>query len=57
MKEKNENLIAEKFDRFRKIRNGINYYGKNITSEECKENIKEIIKLINMLKEKYLKDV
>lgn len=54
LKEKNENLIAEKFDRFRKIRNGINYYGKNISVEEVKENSFEIIKLINELKKKYL---
>lgn len=57
LKEKNENLIAEKFDRFRKIRNGINYYGKSITSEECKENVMEIIKLINALKNKYLENM
>ena len=55
LKEKNEELISEKFDRFRRIRNGINYYGKNISIEETKEIMAEIIKIINMLKEKYLK--
>ena len=54
LKEKKEELIALKFDRFRKIRNGINYYGKNISVEEVKENVKEIIKLIKELKTKYL---
>ncbi|MAG47468.1 hypothetical protein CL617_02585 [archaeon] len=52
--EKNETLISQKFDRFRKIRNGINYYGKNISPEETKENIVEIVKLINVLKKRYL---
>lgn len=35
------------FDELRKIRNGINYYGKNVTLEEAKmiiENLKELIK-------------
>ena len=30
LKEKQEELISIKFDRFRKIRNQINYYGKDI---------------------------
>ncbi len=56
LKDKGEDLIAEKFDKFRKIRNKINYYGKDITVEEVKENVEEIIKLINKIKEKYLKE-
>ncbi len=52
--EKDEPVIAEKFDRFRRIRNGINYYGKNITPEEVKENVNEMIKLIAALKRKHL---
>jgi|SRR3989344_6483964 len=56
LKEKGEDLIAEKFDRFRKIRNGINYYGKSISIQEVKENIVDITKLIDELKRKYLKD-
>ncbi len=55
LQEKNENLIAEKFDRFRKIRNKINCYGKNISVEEVKENSAEILNLIRELKKKYLK--
>lgn len=54
--EKGENLFAEKFDRFRRIRNKINYYGKPISVEEVKENVKEIIKLINEIKRKYLSE-
>lgn len=57
LKEKNEDLIAGKFDRFRKIRNKINYYGKDISVEETKENVEEIIELINKLKIKYLENV
>ena len=51
---KGEGMIAEKFDRFRKIRNGINYYGKNISPEETMENAAEMTKLIALLKKKYL---
>ena len=54
LKEKNESLIAEKFDRFRKIRNKINYYGKDISVEEVKEYSSEIIRIIKILKDKYL---
>lgn len=57
LKQINEDLIANKFDRLRKIRNGINYYGKDISVEEVKENAKEIIKLIEELKNKYLKNL
>ncbi len=56
LKEKEEELISLKFDRFRKIRNGINYYGKDISVKEVKENVKEMIKLIKDLKTKYLSE-
>lgn len=54
LKEKGEGIISEKFDRFRKIRNKINYYGENISAEEVKENIEEIKEIIKKLKTKYL---
>ena len=57
LKEKGENIIAEKFDRFRKIRNGINYYGKTISVEEVKENSASILKVIETLKKKYLEGI
>lgn len=51
---KSELVLAEKFDRFRKLRNGINYYGNTISIEEVKE-IKEDIKItIEILINKYL---
>jgi len=57
LKEKGEVIIAEKFDRFRKLRNKINYYGKDISIEEAKENSDEIKKIINVLKLKYLEGI
>lgn len=51
LKELNQELIAIKFDRLRKIRNKINYYGEDITVEEVKENIKITKELIKIIKE------
>jgi len=55
LKEKNEELLSIQFDRFRKIRNSINYYGKDISIEETKENIREIEEIIKSLSDKYLR--
>ena len=49
-----EQSIFMKFDRYRKLRNGINYYGEDIDIETVKEAIIEISKLIKEL-EKYYK--
>jgi hypothetical protein len=57
LQEKNENIISIKFDRFRKIRNDINYYGKNISVEEVKEYSIEILNIIKGLRKKYLGEV
>jgi len=54
LEEKNEKVLSIKFDRFRKIRNSINYYGENISIEETKENIEEIKSMIKILTDKYL---
>lgn len=44
--EKNkENILAQKFDRLRKLRNKLNYYGGSISVEEVKEMKKEITKI------------
>lgn len=53
LKKINENSIAEKFDRFRKLRNGANYYGKEVDIDVSENAIKEISKIILVLKEKY----
>ena len=50
LKKENENIFAEKFDRLRKIRNRINYYGNDISIEEVKEYKEEIITLIKKIK-------
>ena len=45
-----------KFDRFRQLRNGINYYGRTIPLKEAKETIKDIKEMINKLKLEYLRE-
>jgi len=56
LKEKKEDILAEKFDRFRKIRNKINYYGKNISVNEVEENVKEIRKMIKEINKRLNKN-
>ena len=46
----NEQGISARFDRYRKIRNGINYYGDNVSEETVKEAIREIPLLAASLK-------
>lgn len=48
----NEQNIFNKFDRYRKLRNGINYYGNDIDVETVKEAIIEIPGVVKKL-EKY----
>jgi len=50
-----EQSLFKKFDRYRKLRNGINYYGNDIEVETVREAVSEIPKLIKEL-EKYSKD-
>ena len=50
-----EQSVSIKFDRYRKLRNGINYYGEDIDIETVKEAIIEIPKIIKEL-EKYSKN-
>ncbi|HLC33077.1 MAG TPA: hypothetical protein VJJ82_04580 [Candidatus Nanoarchaeia archaeon] len=45
-----EPLIATKFDRYRRLRNGINYYGDEVSPETVKNALIEIPKIINALK-------
>ncbi len=44
-----EQSLFKKFDRYRKLRNGINYYGNDIEVETIKEAIFEIPKLVREL--------
>lgn len=57
LKENGEDLVADKFDRFRKIRNSIHYYGKQADKESVRSNKEEIEKIIDYLKGKFLKDI
>ncbi|MBW2976523.1 hypothetical protein KY347_03700 [Candidatus Woesearchaeota archaeon] len=50
-----ERSLSMKFDRYRRLRNGINYYGGDIDIETVKEAIIEIPKLIREL-EKFSKE-
>ena len=50
-----ENKIAAVFDRHRKLRNGVNYYGKPVSIGVTLEAKKEIAQLSKVLIEKYLK--
>lgn len=51
-----EDSISLKFDRYRILRNRINYYGDDISEETVSEAIKEIPKMIHSLK-KYLGEI
>ena len=44
-----ERSIFSKFDRYRRLRNGINYYGNAISKETLTEALEEIPKLIKEL--------
>lgn len=58
LKEKlNEERIAETFDRLRKLRNGVNYYGEQVNSAETEAAAKEIKVVNEILKKKYLSDL
>lgn len=50
---KKEDLLATKFDRFRKLRNKLNYYGGTITTIEVEENKQEIEEMITFLIKRY----
>jgi len=50
-----EESISRKFDRYRKLRNGINYYGESIDIEVIKEALQEIPALVEKLS-KYSKE-
>lgn len=54
LKKMNEPIASLKFDRFRKIRNSIQYYAKNISPSQTKELVSEIKETINLLRKKYL---
>ncbi len=44
-----ESTLAKKFDRYRKLRNGINYYGEDLEIETIEEAIIEVPEIIGKL--------
>lgn len=50
----NQPVLSLKFDRFRKIRNGLNYYGKSIQLNEAKDIMDELKRVINEIKQKFI---
>jgi len=57
LRERNEENLAIKFDRFRKIRNSINYYGEDISFLDVKEIVIGIEKDIDYLTDRYLGEI
>ncbi len=57
LKKIKEDRIAEKFDRLRKLRNGINYYGRQVSTIVSINAKKEIKELCTFLKNKYLREL
>jgi hypothetical protein len=54
LKEIGEGQISIRFDRYRKIRNRVNYYGEEVPIEKAREFINDIKKIIDYLLDKYL---
>lgn len=48
-----ESTLAEEFDSYRKLRNAINYYGKEITAEEAKSTLDGLRKLRANILQRY----
>ena len=57
LKEKGEEEKSIIFDRLRKIRNNINYYGAALSIEEAKETIVDAKYLMSYLIDKYLREL
>ena len=53
LQEKNEREIALLFDKYRKLRNAVNYYGESIDIAETEQARTDITKLIAALKQKF----
>ena len=53
LKELSEDVASQKFDRLRRLRNGINYYGKPVSVAVTKNTLEEVSQLCAKLKEKY----
>lgn len=49
----NESALGDQFDRFRRIRNDINYYGKDVLASEARAIINEMGTFIKILRLKF----
>ena len=47
-----ESQLGDEFDKFRKVRNAINYYGKEISKEEAREILSQMKDFIAKIKPK-----
>lgn len=45
-----DGYVAEVFDRYRRIRNSINYYGRQVNTEDAKQAVSETSEMIRKLK-------
>lgn len=54
LKIKGDSILANKFDRLRALRNGIQYYAKDVSPQKAIETKKEVGELIAEVKKKYL---
>lgn len=50
----NESSLGTEFDEFRKIRNAVNYYGKEVTAEEAKATLEKMNLLTGKIKKQFL---
>lgn len=58
LKEKlGEERIAETFDRLRRLRNGVNYYGDQVSAAEALAAANDAKRIVNELKTKYLEQL
>ena len=57
LKEKGEEGASRNFDRFRRIRNSINYYGNQVQANTTRENMREIEAIIEDLKSRHLSGI
>ena len=48
-----ESRLGDTFDKFRRTRNDINYYGKNVSASDAKQLIKEMEEFIQLIKSKF----
>lgn len=52
----NKSSLGSTFDGFRRLRNGVNYYGEDITAAEAEHLIKEMNEFINTIKNEYFSE-